>query len=203
MYNANQPAEFIAKDVIKAIIAETITPDLKAAGYRKQAFTWRKQVEDVVKIVNVQLSRWNQSHESAFTINLGIYHELFHAERGMSPIGKSVNEPDCDVRERIGRLMGKVDYWWTVAHNKDNHKVKEGVRYNFVNHALPWIEGFGSLPEMYDWFIQNGDWFGAAVAALLLKRDNVEELTRKTLATANSHFASNVRRWANKHGLDV
>ncbi len=142
---------FVANDVIKSIVASTMTPDLKQLGYRKNAFTWQKTVDDVVKVVNVQLSRYNQSHESQFTINLGIYHGRFHQERGMPMPEKGVREYNCDVRVRIGELMGKTDYWWVVAYNKENDKVRDGVRHNVTHHALPWIEGFAGLPRMYDW----------------------------------------------------
>jgi hypothetical protein len=195
--------EFIAKEEIKSIVASTMSPDLKASGYRKSAFTWHKLVGDVIKIVNVQLSRYNQLHESQFTINLGIYHEQFHKERGLPIPEKNIKEYDCDVRVRIGHLMGKTDHWWVVAYNKDNEKVKDGVRYNFVKHALPWIEGFGGLANMYDWFAENKRHFDAAIAARLLGRDNVAELVRDALATANSSFAPFVRRWAKQHGIDV
>lgn len=102
--------DFVANDVVNSIVAETISPELKSRGYCKTAFTWQKAVDDVIKVVNVQLSRSNQSHESTFTINLGIYHEPFHKERGLPMPTKGIKEYDCDVRTRIGELMGKADY---------------------------------------------------------------------------------------------
>ena len=195
--------EFVAKDVIKSIVASTMTPELKAHDYRKSAFTWRKSVGDVVKVVNVQLSQFNQLHESQFTINLGIYHEQFHKERGLPQPRRDIKEYDCDVRTRIGRLIGNTDYWWVVAFNKDNDKVRDGVQYNFLNHALPWIEGFGGLSDMYEWFAENRRYFDAAVAARLLGRDNVATLVGNALANANASFSPTVRRWAKQHGIDA
>ena len=194
---------FVANDVIKSIVASTMTPDLKQLGYRKNAFTWQKTVDDVVKVVNVQLSRYNQSHESQFTINLGIYHGRFHQERGMPMPEKGVREYNCDVRVRIGELMGKTDYWWVVAYNKENDKVRDGVRHNVTHHALPWIEGFAGLPRMYDWSAENNRHFDAAIAAHLLGKDNVVELLGNALADANPAFAPRIRRWAKQHGMDV
>lgn len=203
MHQETRAVEFVAKEEIKSIVAATMSPELKTHGYRKSAFTWHKSVGDVIKVVNVQLSQSNQSHELQFTINLGIYHEQFHKERGMPMPQKNIKEYNCDVRLRIGELMGKTDYWWIVAFNKDNGKVRDGVRYNFVNHALPWINGFGGLANMYDWFAENKRYFDAAIAARLLGRDNVAELVHSALAAANSSFAPFVRRWAKQHEVDA
>ena len=193
---------FNAKDCIKDIIATSATPQLKTLGYRKSAFTWRKSVGDIVRLVNVQLSRYNRLHESQFTVNLGVYHARFHeARNGRLPKG-NLSEHHCDLRVRIGSLMGRNDYWWVIAHNKDNEKVRDGFAYNFAEHAIPWIEQFNDLNDIYQYLFSKRQYFNAAVAAYVLEMDNVEELISKAISHApHDNFARYVQVWARDHGI--
>ena len=193
--------EFVAKDEIKAIVDHALTLQLKQRGFKKRAFTWHKGIGDISQVVNVQLGRFNDRHESNFTLNVGCYHEQFHIERGLVPVTSTLKEYDCDVRVRIGELMGDRDNWWTVAYNKNNEKVRDGFKYNVDQHVWGWLDDHREFTDFYDFFIANNRFFDAAVAAYILGMDNIDNLLDSALKTANRHFRPTVERWARKRGF--
>lgn len=192
-----------AQSEIKAILDSAVAPLLKERGYRRSGNNWRKKEECITKILNVQLSQFNSADEAKFTINLGAYHEAFHVSRGTVKPANDVKEYDCDIRLRIGRLMGAGDHWWIVAWNKDNAKVRAGVRYNIENVALPWLDAIVGLPSFLQFFQERSMHFDAAVAAHLLGRPEVPNLLSAAVASANPYFRRTVEDWAKTHEYTI
>ncbi len=195
--------DFISKDIIKDLIKETLFPPLNQRRFKKNAFTWHMNEDEIIKVVNIQFSKFNSANDSSFTINLGVFHPEFHAVRGSLPSSKNIKEYDCDVRIRIGKLMGKTDHWWDIAWNKDNEKVKSGFKYNVDKHVIPWVDTRWNLEKIYNHYVENKRDFDAAVAAYLLKNDNLNDHLLKALNEVNVGFKSTMKRWMTKHNISV
>jgi len=191
---------FVAKNILTETIKQSVAPELKRRGYRKRGLTWVWASDSVSKVFNVQGSQFNSASDSSFTVNLGVHHPEFHMERYGFLSPGALSEPDCDIRVRIGALMGRTDYWWQIAWNKDNGKVMAGFIHNINEYAYSWLDALSSLSDMYRYFTQHGMHFDTAVASRLLSVDPSEHVSR-ALEEANVHFAKRIRHWMRKHDI--
>jgi hypothetical protein len=138
------------------------------------------------------------TYQGKIVVDFKNFRERFDSQ----PTSSEPNQYHCDLRVRIGSLMGENDYWWVVAHNKDNEKVRQEFANNFTEHAVPWIERFKDLNDIYHYFLKKRQYFDAAVAAFVLEMDNVESLIQKAISHApHDNFGRFVQAWARDHGI--
>ena len=195
--------EFNAKTLITETVTKSFKSRLKESGFKKSGLNWLKETNDINTVINIQFGRNHMKHDSSFTVNLSFYHELFHMNRGLPMPKNKISEIDCDIRIRIGQLMGMNDYWWSIAHNKDNQKVIDGFQYNIDKHLFPNLNMIKNLEDMYQYYVDHDQFFDAAVSAQLLKLDTTRELLLKSLETSNVHFQRTIKMYAKKHKIDV
>jgi hypothetical protein len=193
---------FSAQEVIDSLIIKTIDPVLKAAGYRKRIHTWHLKFDEIFRVCNLQLNKWNTSSEATFTVNLGVFHPDFNHQRN-SPL-KPVDVPKeyhCNVRIRIGQVMpGQTDHWWNIAKTHDNNKVAVDLLGNLERFALPWLDSFTTLHDMHAWFVKHQHYFDAAVAEHLLGGSKVNEFLEESHRHANPMAKPMMEQWAAERG---
>gem|GEM_PF-5607746 len=189
-----------AKDILTRFVREEIAPAMKKNGYRKKAFTWTKTGEEVTKVINIQGSSGNLAHDSRYTVDIGIHHPQFHEEKVGRAARDTITEADCDLRLRIGRLMGVGDYWWQIKSSEDNHANLQNLQASLEDHAYPLLERVNCLQDMLDEFIALENWFNAAVAAQLLGLEP-NRFIELALDSAHENFRNLIRRWATRHGI--
>ncbi len=195
-------SSFVARDILNAAVNERIAPKLKELGYKKKSLTWTVATAALTKLVTIRGSRYNSTSDSSFTVDLGLYQEELHLDRcGVISKG-AVSLSDCDVTVNIGELMGRNGHSWTIAHNWDNEKALDGMVYNFDRHVYSWLETHNTLNDIQDYYSEREMWFDAAKAAHLLGLDPSAHI-EAALTDAHHGFASTIRRWARKHGLEV
>jgi hypothetical protein len=70
-----------------------IAPQLKAAGFRKKARTWWRNVDEAIQVVNLQKSPYGER----LYVNLGIY---------VTRLGSETSPPEnrCHVQARLERV---------------------------------------------------------------------------------------------------
>ena len=97
------PSPYRLDDALRLHLA----PVLRADGFKGSGRNYRRTVNDMVQVVNVQGSRWGGS----FAINLGL-HPLALPIRSNQPAdpGK-INEIDCAFRRRLRE--DEKDQWWS------------------------------------------------------------------------------------------
>ena len=85
---------------IDAVVAAGLAPALAAAGFRKQARTFRRATSDgaVLHVVQVQGSKWNAGSTGEFTVELGLYVPRLAAALEWQP----VTRPALGGRARVG-----------------------------------------------------------------------------------------------------
>ena len=197
---AEKEMPLAAKDILTSFVKEEIAPAMKKNGYRKKAFTWTKTGEEVTKVINIQGSSGNLAHDSKYTVNIGIYHPQFHEERVGRVARDTITEADCDLRIRIGHLMGVGDSWWQIKSSEDDYTTLRNLQANLECHAYPLLERVNGLQDMLDEFIGLENWFDAAVAAQLLGLEP-NRFVELALESAHENFRSLIRRWATRHGI--
>jgi hypothetical protein len=192
-------------NLVDAVLAESLVPALRAAGYRRAARTWRRVGPATTRVVNVQGSAWNSADEGRFTINLGLYFPALAPFVGWGRTAERPTEPDCQVRMRIGFLLpGGLDHWWTITPATDIIVLAGEVRDAWVRYGAHWMETYDDLEAARPLVAKQYAYGAAAVSLALGDRAEAERLVRDALAaTSHRRQAEGIRVWARQHGLSV
>jgi hypothetical protein len=125
-------------DLITRIVQNDIKPLLQARGFRKKASLFWRDNGDVIDVITVQRSQWNDPTSGRFTVNLGLYWKHIQAlvDRAV-PLPREYN---CTVQTRIGGLLPeRTDLWWEVS-GADLSAVAHDVSEKLRRYGLPWLE---------------------------------------------------------------
>lgn len=141
-------------EIAKSIGAALAVP-LKAAGFRKRANSFNRRARDgLVHVVSLQLGPYERFGAPAapehtldlwgrFTVNLGVY--VPEMGRMGAPRGNWVNEYNCQLRWRLGRLMpDRLEQWWDL---RDRLALEE-VLTALVDYALPKLDSFADADSV-------------------------------------------------------
>jgi hypothetical protein len=118
---------------------------LKGRGFTKSGNNWLCR-QEWTRVINLQLSSYNSAEEARCTINLGILIPALRAACGEPPIEGNPKEYDCDLCQRIGRLLAQAeDKWWSVTPETDPDHLAAELADTLLHHGLPWFERFPDL----------------------------------------------------------
>ena len=67
-------------------------------------------------------------------------------------------EGACPIRARIGAIMGKGDYWFTLRTYQDCSPVKELICSTIKNKVLPLLNDIKCLNDLWDFIEDNRSW---------------------------------------------
>ena len=152
-------------ETMAAVVSE-IHPLLKAVGFRKRRHTFNRSSEPgVTQVINFQMAqRLPPGAEpippvrldlyGMFTVNFGIaIREAWDlSRRGGQRFPDFVNDYDCEIRERLGQIIGKQgDTWWPLS--EDAHALAREVGTAIFDHGIEWLDRRGtrsSILELYD-----------------------------------------------------
>jgi hypothetical protein len=98
---AKSPAETL----LTSVLAQAITPSLKAVGFRKSGMNYHRRHGEVVQVVNIQVSQGSTWAEKEFYVNVGIAFDAICNLAGVLILDRP-KEYDCDIRgtrDRIAR----------------------------------------------------------------------------------------------------
>lgn len=186
---------------IDAVIKAGLAPELKAAGFRKTARTFRRPFPLGVQVVNVQASRWNGGDTGQFTVNLGVHLPAVDAIDGRPPRGNPT-EWQCQVRRRIGFLLPDPDdHWWEVGPATDLDAVADEVRRTWLAHGPGWFRRLEAPAELVLVAARASARVGCRVALGLGDRARAAELLAEVAAGASGGFAQTVAAFGRTHGL--
>ncbi|MGL4555183.1 MAG: DUF4304 domain-containing protein [Gemmataceae bacterium] len=126
MARADSPAEALLTDVI----AQAVTPALKAAGLRKSGTNYHRRHGETVQVVNVQVSHGSTWSEKEFFINAGIAFDAICALAGVPELDRP-KEYECDdrgTRDRLGALIPTAPESWVLRVGEDTGGVVGALR---------------------------------------------------------------------------
>lgn len=112
----------VAQVSFARLVAETVAPPFKRAGFKKHGLNFRLQTSTAWMVFNIQKSQWNDAEDISFTANLGV---RFHAVHRLH-LTKESDLPDdpaavvnCHWSARLGELMPEPhDHWWRVIDDR-------------------------------------------------------------------------------------
>jgi hypothetical protein len=190
---------------IDTVLADSLIPALKAAGYRKSARTWRRAAHSSVRVVNAQGSAWNSTDSGRFTLNLGLYFPTLAPLVAWGRTSERPTEPDCQVRMRIGHLLpAGLDQWWEVTPDTDLAALATEVRGAWDGYAAPWFELYDDLEAARPLVARVYAYGAAAVSLALGERADAQRRIDEVLPTCTQHGrADSIRAWARQNGLTV
>lgn len=131
------------------LVSEVIWPEFKARNYRKTGNNFRIYHSDGWgKVVNIQKSAYGDRNEISFTINTGLY--LAKADTIFDePRAAKFLEPDCLVRNRIGRLNGSNhDLWYDLNELTPAHLIQQQVLDDVKGFVLPYLDKIDSVDDI-------------------------------------------------------
>lgn len=112
----------VAQVSFARLVAETVAPAFKRAGFKKQGLNFRLQTSTAWMVLNIQKSQWNDAEDISFTGNMGVrFHEVhrLHLLQVSDVQDGPAGVVNCHWSERIGDLMPEPhDHWWRVIDDR-------------------------------------------------------------------------------------
>ena len=128
----------------ETIIKNCFQTVLKPLGFKKKGNNFYRKLQDLGQIVNVQKSKFNSKEHISFTINTGLFIPefwlIFYNYQGKS-VPDYPTEPECAIRQRIGKLKyNNLDKWFEIDNNSDFSKLNHDLNDSVVNFIIPYFE---------------------------------------------------------------
>jgi hypothetical protein len=98
---------FDARQTFMDALRQRFYPRLRAEGFKGSGQNLRRVVGPVIQVINIQGSR----HGGSCCVNLGIHLQFLPTVLGALPEAKTMDEPSCEFRRRLGR-ENESDHWW-------------------------------------------------------------------------------------------
>jgi Domain of unknown function (DUF4304) len=146
----------MASGVIDRVVRDFLDPPLRAAGFARKARVWNRSRTDLVDVVDVQGSRWNEPGNESFTVNLGVFKPTVYRTCWQKDPPSFVKGVDCLVRRRLSEALTDESYgrqkeqWWSIHTSTDAERVGNDVADLLVAKALPFFARIESLPAVHD-----------------------------------------------------
>lgn len=109
----------------KKVILDRLTRELRPLGFRRNASTYFRSVEDCFQIVNLQASQFGTRADQSYTVNLAVYCPR------VQPLEKDaakLKEYEGHWRARIGDFLPSgEDAWWRVTSETDSENAAKEI----------------------------------------------------------------------------
>ena len=116
----------VTAKVIDKVVASSLTPRLKALGFRRKGRHFCLSRAAAFACASVQASQWNAGSSGSFTVHLGVYFPaLAHLFGRTEPVTFPL-PPHCELplRVRLPRLAFGSDRWWEVTTSLERSELK-------------------------------------------------------------------------------
>lgn len=142
----------ILKDRVNGILRESLSRELKCYGFHKRGDLYVRRLGELCHIIDVQRSRWNDTHRISVTINCGIYVPGVTSAYWNTPEPKQPKATDCCVSVRVGMLRTPWnDIWWEVSNDDGIEKaalIQADISSIIVELAMPFLNRFQTTLEV-------------------------------------------------------
>ncbi len=126
---------------IDHIIQQALAVPLKAAGFKKQARTFRRHETDGnIAVINIQSGKYNTGSTGEFAANLGFYLPAL-AEMLGEEILNQPHDHHAHFHIRLGWLMPEhnEDYWFQLTPGRVDETVAAELQTAVLTHGLAWF----------------------------------------------------------------
>ena len=147
--NIKEQFHYIVKDGIASI--------WRSAGFRKKGNNFHAHVGELDWCINVQKEWGFYFNKLNFTINIGVTWSEY-AICLFNKVSDFPLEGYCPIRTRIGSIMGKGDYWFTLRPHQDCSPVKDLIYSTIKNKVLPLLDDIKCLDDLWNFIEDNRTW---------------------------------------------
>jgi hypothetical protein len=137
---------------IDAVVANGVSPALKAIGFKRKQRRFTKSFRDCTWIVEVQSGKFNYGSTGRFSVDIGVFHWQWYNQlqalprlRHKEPLSDVPRIWHSQVREELG-LLASHGSWWEIDENTNIEVMSLEVAQAITRFAAPWFEQMSSLP---------------------------------------------------------
>jgi len=132
----------------KASIIARLDRELAPMGFIRKKATWNREHGLLVEVIDIQTSKSGDT----VTMNVGVLSRPIYFACWGRDAKPFVEEPECTVRARIGKLIDNKERWWDIG----GTGVTDEIITCLVERALPFLERMRSPEEMRNWLASMG-----------------------------------------------
>ena len=140
------------KEQFNYIVKNGIAPLLKSAGFRKKGNNFHAHAGELDWCINIQKDGWGFNryfNQWDFTINIGVTWSDY-AICLFNKVSDFPLEGYCPIRARIGTIIGKGDYWFTLRPYQNCSPVKDLICSTIKEKVLPLLNDIKCLNDLWD-----------------------------------------------------
>lgn len=129
-------------------IITRLDSELTPKGFRRKKATWNREQGALVEVIDIQASKVGDT----VTMNVGVLSRPNYLACWGHDAASFIEEPECTVRTRVGRLIDNKDRWWDVGTTSAAEEMVDCLRLRI----LPFLDRMHSLEAMRDWLTSTG-----------------------------------------------
>jgi hypothetical protein len=178
-----------------SVVRQVFDFSLKKAGYRRRGANCYKFIScDIAHFVGFQKSVYSSSHQTSFTVNVGVYRKgIWAVLVPNSPEPRIPSVSNCIIQKRLGRLMpAGLDEWWDLADSDDpqhDRLVVEEVCTALDAYGLPFLDAFRDDEAILQFVLDQiaprypllETMLAAVLACILQRKDTASYLLKNVL----------------------
>jgi hypothetical protein len=123
------------------LIKEIINPTLKNLGFKKNARNYKKIVNDIVQVFNIQKSQWNSADEITFTFNIGFFNSEIFFETQSRSLPNYPKEYDCFLNVGFAK-------WYKMNKSISYESLKNEIQSEIETNAVEIFTDYESLKSL-------------------------------------------------------
>src|ERR1700694_2550010 len=132
-------SRLMATSGLKATVFDAIGRSLTPLGFRRRGTTFRRELAQVVQLVQVQTSQSSSSAVTKLTVNLAVLAPSLSNDRFVRPAVEAAH-----WRQRIGHLMpGHRDLWWSISDKPQAMLAASEIADRLARDGVPGLSAFG------------------------------------------------------------
>jgi hypothetical protein len=121
-----------------ARVVDATGVSLATLGFKKRRQSFRKTAGPNIAIVDFQRSNANEPGRLRFTVNVAVLSAAVAAEHGVDL--DKLSASDGHLRERIGSLLEKGDWWWEIDTTTNVETLAGEVAAAIRDRAIPYLD---------------------------------------------------------------
>lgn len=179
--------------LISDLIRQSVALLLKEHGFVKKGNTWNRRLREVVHVIDLQESRYDDNRRVRFTLNVGVASPEAYAICWGPSVPSFLQETDCILRKRVGEFLNltdgsmALDYWWKLSSAGDVTIIGKEVATAIRVRLLPYLDGISSTEALYAVLakqVQPSDVLGQIYLAILTALQGEAEKAKDALDVA-------------------
>lgn len=125
------------------LIKEIVNPILKNLGFKKNARSYKKNINDIVQVFNIQKSQWNSVDEITFTFHIGFFNPEIFFETQSRSLPNYPKEYDCFINVGIAK-------WYKINKSLSYESLKNEIQSEMKKNVADIFIDYESLNSLND-----------------------------------------------------